>query len=183
MQPWAALIIGVLSGCLYVVASRFVIHVLRIDDPLDAVAVHAFCGTWGLISASLFAAKVPMDEAYGLEEYGLFMGGGWRLFAAACVTALAVIGWVLGHMIPFFVVLKKLGLFRVSEEEEDAGLDISHHMGVDNMNDHTHQYAPPSSICTASWCHSHIQLVEFSDNICAEVYLALILLPSVSILL
>jgi hypothetical protein len=36
-------------------------------------------------------------------------------------------GWVLGMMIPFFGVLKLLGLFRVPPDVETIGLDISHH--------------------------------------------------------
>ena len=51
MQPWAAIIIGILSGWVYVGASRLMSHVLKIDDPLDAVAVHGFCGAWGLAVA------------------------------------------------------------------------------------------------------------------------------------
>ena len=29
--------------------------VLKVDDPLDAVAVHAFCGSWGVLCAGIFA--------------------------------------------------------------------------------------------------------------------------------
>ena len=64
MQPWAALIIGFLSGALYVGASWFVANKLKVDDPLDAVAVHCFCGAWGLMAAALFAAKAPTLAAY-----------------------------------------------------------------------------------------------------------------------
>lgn len=46
------------------------------------------------------------------------MGGGGRLFGAAIVTGLAIVAWVLGHMIPFFYALKFAGLLRVSEEDE-----------------------------------------------------------------
>lgn len=46
------------------------------------------------------------------------MGGGGTLLAAAVVTGLAITAWVLGHMVPFFLILKAAGLFRVSEEDE-----------------------------------------------------------------
>jgi ammonium transporter, Amt family len=133
VQPWAAVIIGLISGVLYVWASKFVIYICHIDDPLDAVAVHAVCGSWGLFAASLFSAKVPTAAAYGIEEYGLFMGGGGTLLLAAFVTFLAVVAWTLGHMVPFFIALKMLGLFRVSEKEEEEGLDKAHNMGIDSM--------------------------------------------------
>jgi ammonia channel protein AmtB len=71
VQPWGALTIGLISGIVYVAASRLVSHVLKIDDPLDAVAVHAFCGAWGLIAAALFAAEEPTEAAYsGMTEKG-----------------------------------------------------------------------------------------------------------------
>jgi ammonium transporter, Amt family len=151
VQPWAAVIIGVCSGVLYVGASKAVIHILRVDDPLDAVAVHAVCGTWGLFAASLFSAKVPTATAYGIEEYGLFMGGGGTLLLAAFVTALAVIAWTLGHMVPFFFILLKVGLFRVSVEEEEEGLDKAHNMGIDNMME-------------MSKCGSSFHLIHLGSN-------------------
>ena len=40
---------------------------LKVDDPLDAAAVHGFTGMWGLLAAALFADKVPTAAAYGDE--------------------------------------------------------------------------------------------------------------------
>ena len=65
MQPHSALAIGVVSGWVYVGASWFVLNVLRVDDPLDAAAVHGFTGMWGLLAAALFADKVLTAAAYG----------------------------------------------------------------------------------------------------------------------
>jgi len=42
---------------------------------------------------------------------------------------LAIGGWVLLNMFPFFFLMKQLGLFRVSAAEEHEGLDVSHHGG------------------------------------------------------
>jgi Amt family ammonium transporter len=55
VQPWAAIIIGVTAGAVYVSASGLMSHAFKIDDPLDAVAVHAFCGMWGLVMAACFS--------------------------------------------------------------------------------------------------------------------------------
>lgn len=38
-------------------------------------------------------------------------------------------GWVLCNMLPFFYLLKVLGLFRVNPEDETLGLDESYHGG------------------------------------------------------
>lgn len=65
MQPWAGLLIGILAGFVYVGASKLVSHVLKVDDPLDAAAVHGFTGAWGLIAAALFAHEPNVLLSYG----------------------------------------------------------------------------------------------------------------------
>lgn len=58
------------------------------------------------------------------------MGGGGRYLGTALVLILAISAWVLGHMFPFFVLMKMMGLLRVDESEERMGLDVSHHGGA-----------------------------------------------------
>lgn len=58
------------------------------------------------------------------------MGGGGRYLGTAIVVILAITAWVLGHMIPFFIGMKAMGLLRVDESEERMGLDVSHHGGA-----------------------------------------------------
>jgi Amt family ammonium transporter len=58
VEPYAAVIIGLIGAVVYAVVSEFVKRVLKIDDVVDAFAVHCGGGMWGLIAASLFATKV-----------------------------------------------------------------------------------------------------------------------------
>jgi Amt family ammonium transporter len=51
--PWAASLVSAVSGTLYVVVSKLVISI-KVDDPLDAVAVHAGSGLWGILAAPIF---------------------------------------------------------------------------------------------------------------------------------
>ena len=51
-EPWAGLLIGTIAGVLYVLFSKMM-TILKIDDPLDAVAVHMGSGLWGLVAAPL----------------------------------------------------------------------------------------------------------------------------------
>src|SRR5438552_3832594 len=55
VAPWAAVIVGLVSG---VIAVLGVIAVERIgiDDPVGAVAVHGISGVWGTLACGLFAA-------------------------------------------------------------------------------------------------------------------------------
>lgn len=135
VHPWAAIIIGIIGGCVYVSASNFVLRVIKVDDPLDAIAVHGFCGMWGLIGAATFADEDLMTLSYGLldsgakRSYGFIAGGDGKLLVAALVGIVVIFGWVMGHMVPFFFLMKALGLLRVSPEDEHEGLDVSHHGG------------------------------------------------------
>eukprot|EP01023_Acetabularia_acetabulum_P051316 TRINITY_DN5658_c0_g1_i2.p1 TRINITY_DN5658_c0_g1~~TRINITY_DN5658_c0_g1_i2.p1 ORF type:complete len:638 (+),score=115.08 TRINITY_DN5658_c0_g1_i2:39-1952(+) len=132
VQPWAAVLIGSISGVVYVLSSKLVLHGMRIDDPLDAVAVHGFCGMWGLIATAAFADQYLVAEAYNGENpdvYGFFVGGDGGLLAAAMVGIVVIFSWVTVHMLPFFLIMKGLGLLRVDPEEERNGLDLSHHGG------------------------------------------------------
>ena len=45
---WATVVISLLAGPLYLGASNLVLR-CRIDDVLDASAVHLFCGVWGVL--------------------------------------------------------------------------------------------------------------------------------------
>lgn len=133
VEAWAAVIIGVIAGFVYVGSSYFVAHIIKVDDPLDAVAVHAFCGAWGLIAAAAFADE-RLTEVAGYDPsenaFGFIMGGDGKLLVTAIVGIVTITAWVLGHMIPFFMLTRVLGLLRVSAAEEHEGLDITHHGGT-----------------------------------------------------
>src|SRR6185369_12960093 len=54
VDPWAAGVIGVVSGVL-VVYSVFFFERIGIDDVVGAISVHGVNGVWGLISVGIFA--------------------------------------------------------------------------------------------------------------------------------
>jgi len=136
VAPWAALVIGFVGGLVYYGFSSLLVK-LRIDDAVDAVPVHFANGAWGVIAVGLFAEPGRMAAAYSdaaAEHSGWFYEWGQgsadaSLLACQVFCVLWVIGWVGATMIPFFLVLNMLGLFRVDPLEEEVGLDISHHKG------------------------------------------------------
>ena len=71
----------------------------QLDDPLDAIAVHAWNGTWGVLACGFFSDNYLIQNSYGLEQdgvtvhpYGVFVGGNGRLLAAQIIYALWIAG-------------------------------------------------------------------------------------------
>ncbi len=117
-----ALMIGVLAGILCNLAARIVKGKFKIDDSLDVFACHGVGGTLGVIVTGLLASKaVNPDAADGL------LNGGDALLNANLTGAVAVAGY---SMIATFVIIKLVGAvfgLRVSDSEENSGLDGSQH--------------------------------------------------------
>jgi len=133
-EPWAALVIGIVAGWVYIFWSNLLVK-LKIDDAVDAIPVHFGNGMWGCIATGLFASPGLVDNAYGTPNYGWFynwgMGNGTgKLLAVEIIGVLFIIGWVGLIMIPYFMLLNAMGMFRVDALEEEVGLDISHHKGA-----------------------------------------------------
>ena len=128
LEPWAAVLTGILGGMVYVFSSKLLVK-LKIDDVVDAIPVHFFCGIWGCIATGLLAAPRHTDLAYGATNCGLFYSNG-NLLVNEIIGIGFIILWVGGVMTPFFIGLNVLGMFRVDPLEEKVGMDISHHKGT-----------------------------------------------------
>ena len=151
VEPWVAVVIGLIAGLVYVSASKLLVK-LKIDDAVDAVPVHFFNGMWGCIATGLFASPRYVAKVYGVDGGGLFYGMGGNLLACELLGILFIIGWTFGLMLPFFLLLKTIGWFRVDPLEEIIGLDISHHKGAaynlkGPSEDHVAKYLASKSHC------------------------------------
>ena len=126
VQPFAAILIGVIAGAfcsfmVFEVKSR-----LGYDDSLDAFGVHGAGGTLGALLTGLFATNA-INAAFGKGVPTGAVDGHWR----QVLNQLAGVGlaWgisVVGTLVLLFVVDKIIGL-RVSTEDEHEGLDLSQH--------------------------------------------------------
>ncbi len=49
-----AMFIGAIAGLIHNYSHDFLIHNLKLDDPVGAIAVHGFCGVWGTLCVAFF---------------------------------------------------------------------------------------------------------------------------------
>ncbi len=116
----ASLIIGLAAGIISNFVANWRAGRSRIDDTLDVFACHGVGGLWGSIATGIFAVST-VGGASGLifGNVGQFVA---QLEAIAVVVPFAFFG--------SYLLLKLVNVFsplRVSEEAEDAGLDLSEH--------------------------------------------------------
>lgn len=130
IQPWLSVIVGFIGGIIYFSFSKFLVY-FRIDDAVDAIPVHFANGIWGVLAVGLFSDPVLQGRVYSsTAHHGWFYNfNDATLLLIELILVLFVIAWVSACMIPFFVLLKCFGLFRVDPLEEEVGLDVSHHRG------------------------------------------------------
>jgi len=112
LSPWASIVIGIGSTGAYIYGSAL-IKKFKIDDVVDAAAVHACCGAWGCIAVGLFH-----------PEQGLLTVGSPYLLGSQIisVTVLASLGFFPIYGVCW--VLNKRDVLRASEEEERMGIDL-----------------------------------------------------------
>jgi Amt family ammonium transporter len=109
MGPTEAIIIGAIGGVI-VVLGIALLDKCKLDDPVGAIPVHLFAGIWGTLAVGIFGDSASFDQ-FMIQLASVGIVGLFCVFGATLITLL---------------VKSILGL-RVSEEEEEAGLDIAEH--------------------------------------------------------
>ncbi|XP_078670890.1 putative ammonium transporter 1 [Branchiostoma floridae x Branchiostoma belcheri] len=120
VYPWAACIIGVVAGVAYCGWSQLILKVLKVDDPLDAVAVHFGGGFWGVIAVPIFATEGGIITSGG--SIVAFKGLGWNILGGVVIAV-----WTAIITTTMFGFLRLAGVLRVDPEIEEKGLDIPKH--------------------------------------------------------
>ncbi|MDB4778939.1 ammonium transporter [Verrucomicrobia bacterium] len=105
IPPWAAVITGAIAGVLVVLSVVF-FDKIKIDDPVGAISVHGVCGIWGTLAVGIF----------GGANFVIQLTGTVAISAFAFVFSLIVFG-----------ILKMVLGLRVTEQEEEEGLDVGEH--------------------------------------------------------
>ena len=130
-DAFGAIIIGAVAGLLVVFGVWLLDHVLHIDDPVGAVAVHCMNGIWGTLAVGLFATDTApgysITNASGEALTGVFYGGGFELLGLQFVGFISVAAWTAVTITITFLVIKAIVGLRVDREEEILGLDVIEH--------------------------------------------------------
>ena len=148
VEYWAAPIIGFIAGLIVVYAVLAIDKLL--DDPVGALSAHGLAGIWGTLAVGIFASPRLIVEGAGPGIWYWIFGDeslssavraswgsrGWRsLFTFVVVFAISIA--------TFASIKATIGL-RVSDEEEEAGLDISSH----GMYGYPEQFIPQPEYST-----------------------------------
>ena len=130
VENWAAIVIGLVAGIVVYAGVMFNENVLKVDDPVGAIAVHGYCGTWGLLAVGIFSVGmgngILADAAYAAEGVGLIYGG-YSQFVIQVIGVIASIIWAFGTAFIVFKILDAIIGLRVSEKDEIMGLDSAEH--------------------------------------------------------
>ena len=108
VDPWAAVVIGLISGVIMIFGVAFIKSILKVDDPVGAITVHG-----------IFAA--------GHNDVSGLIDGNPGQLGPQVVGILVAIGWGLGVGLALFKGIDLATGLRVSEEEEVKALDEPEH--------------------------------------------------------
>lgn len=114
MHPLGALITGGVAGAIFVAMFQIASNKWKIDDVLGVWPLHGLCGVWGGIACGIFGTQTLGGlggVAFGSQLVGSLLGAGYGLIAGFVVYT--VVDTVFG--------------FRMSEEDEFRGADLSIH--------------------------------------------------------
>lgn len=92
------------------------------DDSLDVVGIHGVGGIWGALATGLFASQAINPAGFN----GLFYGNPGQLWIQfVSVVATCVFSFVVSYVL--LKIVNAIVPIRVTEEEEEAGLDVAIH--------------------------------------------------------
>lgn len=111
LSPLTASLVGLIAGVLFIYTAEF-IRSRRIDDAVDAFAVHGVGGIWGTLAAGIFFS----GDFFNLSRIGVQLVGIGAAFLWAFPVSFAM----------FKLIDKVMGL-RASTMHEQRGLDYTEH--------------------------------------------------------
>ncbi len=123
VSPLSAIVMGLIVGPVcYICVSR-VKEKMGYDDSLDAFGIHGVGGTIGALATGIFASTAVNPA--GID--GLLFGGGIQVLGVQALAVAASWIYAAAATVVILIAVSKLVPLRVSQEEEENGLDASLH--------------------------------------------------------
>ena len=147
VEYWAAPVIGFIAGLIVVYAVLAIEKFL--DDPVGALSAHGLAGIWGTLAVGIFASPRLIVEGaapgvwYSLFDDAALSSTVGQLAVQGCAVLFTFIVVFAISFATFALIKATIGL-RVSDEEEEAGLDISSH----GMYGYPEQFIPQPEYST-----------------------------------
>lgn len=107
-----SIVVGGVAGLL-VIIGVVLLERLQIDDPVGAWPVHGLCGIWGCMAIGV----LPNSH----------LAAGNTTFMIQLIGTFSIVGWAFVTMAILFLLLKVVGLLRVTVKDEEIGLDVVEH--------------------------------------------------------
>ena len=123
--PAGGLLLGIVGGALCFTATYYLKQKVKIDDSLDVFPVHGVGGILGTLLAGVFVS----------QDLGVFSGNGYaegmNMASQLGVQIIGILATGAYTAVLTFVLFKLVGVvtsgYRVTDDEEQMGLDISDH--------------------------------------------------------
>lgn len=123
--PAGALLLGIMGGLLCFTATYYLKQKVKIDDSLDVFPVHGVGGILGTLLAGIFVS----------QDLGVFSGNGYAagmdMASQLGVQVVGILATGAYTAVLTIILFKFVGVvtsgYRVTEDEEQMGLDISDH--------------------------------------------------------
>ncbi len=125
VDPWAAVVIGLIAGVLVFFSAKF-FEKIKVDDPIYALSVHGIAGIWGTLANGIFATE-ELATKVGVGQGGLIDTGSWHQLWVQFESVVIAGAFVLAASFLILGIMKAVMGFRVTEEQEIIGLDLSEH--------------------------------------------------------
>ncbi len=120
VSPTGAILVGAITSCIcYVMATARAKG--KVDDSLDAFAVHGVGGFTGAILTGVFAT----GALSGVNAFIVPGGLSTVILQLQCTAVVAIYSFTVAFIL--MTVIKAMGGLRVSDEAEERGLDLSSH--------------------------------------------------------
>lgn len=124
IDSWATIVIS-MCGALVTHGCSILMVRLKVDDPVDAFAVHAGAGCTGLLLTGIFVMPelIPSNRT---TNDGLVYSGEFHLLGVQLLGCVVIISWSLVLSIAFFAFMKYCTprLLRIKRDLEASGMDF-----------------------------------------------------------